>query len=103
MKYSNQDIEFCSIEEIGAFQNIRLQEALQYLSVYSPFYKRMFDVNNIDITTIKTVDDLIKLPFTEKKDLQLYNNDFLCVPPQKIIDYITLSFSSKSTQKLLKA
>lgn len=91
MKYSKQDIEFCSIEEIEAFQNERLKDALQYLSEHSPFYKRMFKENNIDFADIKTVDDLVKLPFTEKKDLQLFNNDFLCVPPLKIIDYITTS------------
>lgn len=51
----------------------------------------MFAENNIDVSDIKSVDDLVKLPFTEKKDLQLHNNDFLCVPPHKIIDYITTS------------
>ena len=51
----------------------------------------MFKKHAIDITDIKTVDDLYKLPYTEKKDLQLYNNDFLCVPAEKIIDYITTS------------
>ena len=29
--------------------------------------------------------------FPEKKDLQLYNEDFLCCPKEKIIDYITTS------------
>lgn len=91
MKYSDKDIEFCTIDEVAAFQNERLQEALRYLSEHSPFYKRMFIENNINIGEIRTVEDLIKLPFTEKKDLQLHNNDFLCVPPQKIIDYITTS------------
>lgn len=91
MKYSDKDIEFCSIDEIAAFQNERLQEALLYLSEHSPFYKRMFMENNINIAEFKTVEDLVKLPFTEKKDLQLHNNDFLCVPAHKIIDYITTS------------
>ncbi len=91
MKYSNQDIEFCTVDEIKAFQNEKLQTALSYLAGHSRFYQRMFDENNIDINAIRTVDDLVKLPFTEKKDLQLYNQDFLCVPPEKIVDYITTS------------
>lgn len=91
MKYSDQDIEFCTTAEIEAFQNEKLQEALKYLAEHSPFYQRMFRENNIDITEISTVEDLVKLPFTEKKDLQLHNNDFLCVPKDKIIDYITTS------------
>lgn len=32
-----------------------------------------------------------QIPFTEKKDLQLHNKDFLCVPREKIVDYITTS------------
>lgn len=91
MKYSNPDIEFCTVDEIEAFQNERLCEALKYLSEHSPFYKRMFRENNIDIAKISTVNDLVRLPFTEKKDLQLHNNDFLCVSPHKIVDYITTS------------
>jgi phenylacetate-CoA ligase len=91
MKYTNEDIEFCSIEEIEAYQNIRLQEAIAYLANHSPFYQRMFSDNKIDLTAIKTVKDLEKLPFTEKKDLQLHNADFLCVAKEKIIDYITTS------------
>lgn len=91
MKYSHEDIEFCSAEEIKDFQNQKLQEALKYLNENSPFYQRMFREKGIDITEIRTLDDLVKLPFTEKKDLQLHNEDFLCVPKEKIVDYITTS------------
>lgn len=85
------DIEYKSPEEIEAYQNRRLQEALKYLAEKSPFYKRMFEREKIDIAEIKTIKDLEKIPFTEKQDLQLYNNDFLCVPQEKIVDYITTS------------
>lgn len=91
MKYSHSDIEFCTRDEIEIFQNERLQEALRYLWAHSPFYQRMFRSHHIDINEIRTIQDLQLLPFTEKKDLQLYNNDFLCVPQYKIIDYITTS------------
>lgn len=91
MKYSHNDIEFCSATEIETYQNERLQEALRYLSDNSPFYRRMFREHGIDINEIRGIKDLQKIPFTEKKDLQLYNNDFLCVHPSKIIDYITTS------------
>lgn len=88
---AENDIEFRTTEEIEAYQNIRLQEALEYLAEHSPFYMRMFRDNGIDISTIRTINDLTKLPFTEKRDLQLYNDDFLCVPKEKIVDYITTS------------
>lgn len=91
MIYDTEDIEFRSPEEIREYQNRRLQEALVYLQEHSPYYQRMFVERHIDISTIRTVEDLVCLPFTEKKDLQLYNNDFLCVPAEKIVDYITTS------------
>lgn len=91
MKYSNPDIEFCTTDEIEAFQNEKLREALRYLSEHSPFYWNLFRKNGIDVSEILTVRDLVKLPFTEKKDLQLNNEDFICVPKEKIVDYITTS------------
>lgn len=91
MKYSNPDIEFCSTDEIEAFQNEKLREALRYLSEHSPFYQNKFKESGIDVSEILTIRDLVKLPFTEKKDLQLHNDDFLCVSKEKIVDYITTS------------
>lgn len=88
---NKEDIEFRSPEEIEEYQNGRLREALRYLADNSPFYQKVFKDNNINIDDIRTIDDLVKIPFTEKKDLQLHNADFLCVPPEKIIDYITTS------------
>ena len=85
------DIEFASPEEIRDFQDARLREAVSYLAANSPYYQRMFRDNGIDPASIRTVDDLQRIPFTAKKDLQLYNNDFQCVPKAKVIDYITTS------------
>lgn len=85
------DIEFESVETINEFQNKRLQETLRYLEENSVFYQKMFRDNEIDIKQIQTIEDLVKLPFTEKKDLQLHNSEFLCVPPEKIVDYVTTS------------
>lgn len=85
------DIEYRKPEEIEAFQNSRLQEALRYLESNSRYYQRVFKENGIDIREIKCIGDLVKLPVTEKKDLQLFNEEFLCVPKERIVDYITTS------------
>ncbi len=85
------DIEYQSIVAIQAYQEELLRKQLLYLNEHSPYYHRMFDSCGIDIRAIRTIGDLVRLPFTEKKDLQLYNEDFLCVPRQDIIDYITTS------------
>ena len=84
-------IEYCSRDEIQAFQNDKLREAIGYLSLHSPFYRRMFEANGLRPEDIRSTDDLKSVPFTTKRDLQLCNDEFLCVPPEKIIDYITTS------------
>ena len=85
------EIEFQPREVIRKYQDGRLQEAVAYLAAKSPFYQRMFSENHIDVAKIRTLGDLRCIPFTEKKDLQRHNQDFMCVPRDKIIDYITTS------------
>lgn len=85
------DIEFQSSAEIKAFQEDLLAGALAYLKANSPYYQQTFAKSGVAIEDIQHIEDLTKLPFTEKKDLQLYNDDFRCCPKEKIIDYITTS------------
>ncbi|MCW3785565.1 phenylacetate--CoA ligase family protein [Plebeiibacterium sediminum] len=85
------EIELKPQAEIKRFQEGKLQELLQYLSENSAYYQRFFKTHQVDITEIKTLEDLQKIPTTTKDDLQKYNNDFLCVPKNKIIDYLTTS------------
>lgn len=85
------EIEFQSPEVIKHFQEEKLLEAVKYLNENSPYYKRLFSENNIDISKLNTIESLQNIPFTEKNDLQRYNDDFLCVPKEKIVDYITTS------------
>lgn len=87
----SKDIEFESHESIKQFQEELLRKDLLYLRENSPYYKRLFDSYKIDTDRILKIEDLTEIPFTEKKDLQLYNDDFCCVPKKKIIDYITTS------------
>lgn len=77
--------------EIKAAQEIRLQEQLRYLNTYSPFYSALFQQHQIDVAAIRTLEDLAHLPLTSKDDLQQHGNDFLCVPKEKIVDYVTTS------------
>ena len=87
----DNDIEFQSIETIKSFQEEKLKEALEYLKARSPYYQRVFRRFDTDISQIRHLEDLVKIPFTEKKDLQLYSEDFLCCPRDKVIDYVTTS------------
>lgn len=72
-------------------QEQKLQELLVYLSKNSPFYQELFARHQVDISAIKTLSDLTLLPTTEKDDLQQRNGDFLCVPPNQIIEYTSTS------------
>ncbi|MCX6244218.1 MAG: AMP-binding protein [Bacteroidetes bacterium] len=79
------------ISEIGKFQEIKLQKQLEYLRANSKFYSDHFRKHKIDISRVKTLGDLEIIPPTTKEDLQERNDDFICVPKEKIIDYITTS------------
>ena len=87
----NPEIQFRSPEEIKAYQESRLAEELLYLQNHSRFYQRLFQAHHIDIQQIKTIEDLQQIPVTTKTDLQLHNEDFICVSRDEIIDYVTTS------------
>ena len=87
----NMHIEFKNQNEIKLFQEEKLVIALQYLKAHSPFYQNLFKKNKINIDKIQYLSDLQQIPFTTKEDLQLYNDNFLCVPREKVIDFITTS------------
>jgi phenylacetate-CoA ligase len=84
-------IEFEPEQIIKSFQEQKLAEQLAFLQEKSKFYQDLFLKHNIDISRIKTLEDLAQIPVTTKDDLQNRNEDFICVPKNKIIDYITTS------------
>ena len=85
------EIEFQPKEVIKAFQEEKLRNQIAYLQAHSPFYQRLFSEHHILVDKIKSIEDLRHIPFTDKRDLQLHNWDFLCVPREQIIDFITTS------------
>lgn len=85
------EIEKASSQEIHKLQEKLLQDTLFYVSQNSAYYKSLFAKESINIENIKTIEDLQQLPVTTKDDLQQNNDDFLCVPRYKIIDYCTTS------------
>ena len=85
------EIETATKAKIKAFQEDKLKALLAYLKSNSDYYKRVFKQHNISINNIKTLEDLTTIPTTSKEDLQKHNDDFICVPKHKIIDYVTTS------------
>lgn len=91
MIYNFPELEFRSAEEIKTYQGQALQRALQYLSLHSPYYKKLFADNGIRIEEIKGVSDLVNIPCTTKDDFSLHNTDFFCVPRNRVADFTTTS------------
>lgn len=84
-------LEFSEQKIIKNYQDRRLVETLAYLSLHSKYYQDFFLENNLDISSIHSIEDLKKIPVTTKDDLAKRNQDFVCVGAEKIIDYITTS------------
>ena len=85
------EIETKSLSEQKKYQESQLPQLLQYVKQHSKFYSELFQKQKIDISKIKTLEDLQQIPVTTKDDIQHRNDDFVCVAQNKIIDYITTS------------
>ncbi len=95
---------------IRDIQEKKLREILDYVLLYSPYYKRIFAQHSVVPADIKTLEDLVRLPVTQKEDLQLNNDDFLCVPKTSVIEYtstsgtlgapVTIALTEKDLQRL---
>jgi phenylacetate-CoA ligase len=56
-------------EEFTNYQNAHLKKIVEYAYKNVPFYHALYKKNNIDISTIRTIEDLEKLPIIKKEDI----------------------------------
>jgi len=84
-------ISFQKESIIKQYQEKKLADFLQYISIHSPYYQSLFADHGIHPADIRTIEDLARIPPTEKEHLQTRNKEFLCVPPHKIIEYTATS------------
>lgn len=87
-------IEKASSEDIAVFQDEKVLELMSFVKKHSVFYQKMAARTGIDLDRIRSVADLRQLPFTTKEDLHRFNAEFLCVPRDQVIDYVTTSGTS---------
>lgn len=102
--------KFIQQSEIREIQEKKLQELLIYLQLNSPYYQKIFRLHNIDPGRVRQLEDLILFPTTSKENLQLYNDEFLCVPATSVIEYtstsgtlgapVTIALTEKDLQRL---
>ncbi len=77
---------YLSRSEIDEIKAKKLRYILKYVYERSPFYRKLFKENGIDIDAIKGPEDLEKLPFTTKQHLrEAYPLKMACVPKEKIV------------------
>ena len=75
--------------ETGQWQSLKVH--LKYAAENSPYYKRLFQDLGIDPLNIHTEADFRQIPVTTKEQLQEFNQDFVSVPSDKLIDHVTTS------------
>ena len=76
---------------IEQYQVKALSQLLTYVNSKSTFYKTLFKRHNIEISEIKSLEDLRNIPPTTKSDLQKYSKDFWCVGAEDIVEYCSTS------------
>jgi phenylacetate-CoA ligase len=83
----NEEMECCSRARMEDLQAERLRETVRRAIARVPFYRKRFEEANLEPEDIKTLDDLRRLPFTEKDDLRNhYPFGMLAVPLRDIVE-----------------
>jgi phenylacetate-CoA ligase len=79
-------IETMPVPQLRKLQNERLQQLVHYAYNKIPFYKKLFDDHGILPSSIKTTEDLSKIPFSKKNDLRdNYPFGMFAVPQKEVI------------------
>lgn len=76
---------------LEAWQMELVREALEYARTHSVFYKRHLET--VDTDTIRTYDDLKRIPLTPSEMLRERPQDFLCIPASRVDRIVTLRSS----------
>ncbi len=81
-----EPIERASRDELQALQLERLQWSLQHAYDNVPHYRKAFDEAGVHPADLKTLADLAKFPFTEKKTLrENYPFGLFAVPREQVV------------------
>ena len=68
---ANPQMEKINSDSLKALQLERLQKTLKWAHSKSSFYKQKFDEAGITPDHLKDLSDIVKIPFTSKKELQM--------------------------------
>ena len=102
-KYWDEELETLPREELEKRQLADLKEIVQFAYDHAPYYRRSFDAAGVKPSDIKTLKDIQKFPFIDKKtqrDTQgvgSFLGELAAVPEE---DVVFVSTSSGSTGEL---
>ncbi|MCS7163944.1 MAG: phenylacetate--CoA ligase [Thermodesulfovibrio sp.] len=93
----NKEFECMPEENLRALQFERLKQTVKRAYEKVPYYRRKFEEAGITPDDIKTLDDIVKIPFTSKADLrEVYPFGMFASPLDEIIE---IHMSSGTTGK----
>ncbi|MCQ2162591.1 MAG: phenylacetate--CoA ligase [Bacteroidales bacterium] len=82
----NPQMECMSREDMRKLQTERLQKTVKTCYEKVPFYKKKMDELGVKPEDIKSIDDIVKLPFTTKTDLRdEYPFGLQAVPKEEVV------------------
>ncbi len=84
--YWNESIECMDLEQLREIQSRRLKKIVNYVYHNTPFYRKKFQEMDLSPDDIQGIEDITKLPFTEKTDLRdTYPFGLAAVPMSQIV------------------
>lgn len=98
MNYFNEKMECMPREELAKIQGERLKVVVKRVYDNVPTYRAKMDAIGLKPEDIKGIEDISKLPFTEKKDLRNAYPYGMFASPMK--DIVRIHASSGTTGKL---
>jgi phenylacetate-CoA ligase len=86
--YWDPHVERMPLEDLRILQEDRLKSIVRYVYDHSSFYRHRFDKARVEPNDINCLDDLAKLPFTQKSDLRdTYPTGMFSLPKGSIVRY----------------
>ena len=87
----NAELDTATPQQVKDVQEAALCAQIAHVAAHSPFYRGLFEQHNIDPDSIRSLGDLHRIPTTNKDQLREHNMDFLCVPRDKVADFVATS------------
>src|SRR5262249_15452818 len=89
--YWNAEFETMAADALRAIEEDRLRRQLTVTAAGSPFYRQKWESAGADPMRVRRIEDLTRLPFTEKHELQETQEshppfgDNQCVPLDRLV------------------